>query len=39
MDPHVLVTWVNEIEGYCSLCRKTQCDPIQLVWMVKEIDG
>jgi len=28
---------VNKIEGYCSFCRNTRCDPIQLVWMVKEV--
>ena len=38
-DPTRLVRVVNKIEGYCSLCRKSQCDPIQLAWMVKEIGG
>jgi hypothetical protein len=30
---------VNKIEGYCTICREIQYDPIQLAWMVKEIEG
>jgi hypothetical protein len=38
-DPSRLVREVNKIDGYRSRCGKTKCDPIQLVWMVKEIEG
>ena len=38
-DPTRLVRVVNKIDGYRALCCKIRCDPVQLAWTVKEIEG
>jgi hypothetical protein len=35
-DPHVLVTWVKEIDGYSMLCAQ-HLGPTELVSVVKKI--